>query len=268
MDKGHQTPAQGIDHMDSSARVGMRRATIGIVAGSGPEAGIDLWAKILRRNAAVLGPAFRGDLDAPRVVIRSEPELGLSMDLAINEAPVWDAMARTATWIAGECDAWAIACNTLNWFAPRIASLGLPGEFISFPEVVAKWIAASGIQRLGLLGAAPVTELGYWSAYRHLSQLVEVETPANLQPLQELIYDVKRLGSSDQSLRPRFAEILMEMQSDTLLLACTELPLIADVSTSKTLVDVTELVADALVARSLAGGDRATMTPAQQENDV
>lgn len=254
--------------MDRTDRAESRRATIGIIAGSGPEAGIDLWAKILRRNAAVLGPAFRGDLDAPRVVIKSEPELGLSMDLAKNEAPVWDAMARTAMWIAGECDAWAVACNTLNWFTPRIASLGLPGEFISFPGVVANWVAASGIRKLGLLGAAPVTELGQWSAYRHLSQLVEVETPADLQPLQELIYDVKRLGSSDQSLRPRFSEIVNEMQSDTLLLACTELPLIADISTSKTLVDVTDLVADVLVARSLAGRDCAVMKPAQQENDA
>ena len=58
------------------------------------------------------------------------------------------------------------------------------------------------------------------------------------------------------------------MQADTLLLACTELPLIADFPTSKTLVDVTDLVADALVARSLAGRDRAAMTPAQQENDA
>ena len=58
------------------------------------------------------------------------------------------------------------------------------------------------------------------------------------------------------------------MQADSLLLACTELPLIADISTSKTLVDVTDLVADALVARSLAGWDRADMTPAQQENDA
>ncbi|WGV17318.1 aspartate/glutamate racemase family protein [Fuscovulum ytuae] len=254
--------------MDRTARVAPRRATIGIVAGSGPEAGIDLWAKILRRNAAVLGPAFRGDLDAPRVVVLSEPQLGLSMDLANNEGPVWEAMQSTATRIAAQSDAWAIACNTLNWFAPRIASLGLTADFVSFPGVVADWIPSSGIHRLGLLGAAPVTEMGAWSAYRDLAGLVEIETPADLGALQDLIYDVKRLGSADPGLRPRFARIVEAMQADTLLLACTELPLIADFPTSKTLVDVTDLVADALVARSLAGGDRATMTPAQQENDA
>jgi len=245
-----------------------QRATIGIVAGSGPEAGIDLWAKILRRNAAVLGAAFRGDLDAPRVIVLSEPQLGLSMDLAANEVPVWEAMQSTATRITQYCDAWAIACNTLNWYAPRIAGLNLPAEFVSFQAVVADWIRASGIRKLGLLGAAPVTEMGAWSAYRDLTQLVDIETPANPAALQDLIYDVKRLGSADPGLRPRFARIVESMQADTLLLACTELPLIVDVSTSKTLVDVTDLVADALVARSLAGGDCAAMTPAQQENDA
>lgn len=254
--------------MDKTSGNGSHRATIGIVTGSGPEAGIDLWAKILRRNTAVMGPAFRGDLDAPRVVVLSEPQLGLSMDLAANEAPVWAAMRDTAIRISAQSDAWAIACNTLNWFAPRIADLGLRAEFVSFPRVVADWIATSGLQRLGLLGAAPVTEMGKWSAYRDLAGLIEIETPADRKALQDLIFDIKRLGSDAPGLRPRFARIVESMQAETLLLACTELPLVADISTSKTLVDVTDLVADALVARSLAGGDRAAMTPAQQENDA
>ena len=255
--------------MDRFAQAPTRRATIGIVAGSGPEAGIDLWAKILRRNAAVMGPSFRGDLDAPRVIVLSEPQLGLSMDLAAHETRVWETMQDTARRIAGDCDAWAVACNTLNWFAPRIDGLALPGEFVSFQAVVAEWIKASGIGRLGLLGAAPVTEMGAWSAYRDLAGLVEIETPADRAVLQELIFDIKRLGSADPGLRPRFARIVEGMKADTLLLACTELPLIADIATSKTLVDVTDLVADALVARSLAGGDRAAMKPAQrQENDA
>jgi aspartate racemase len=230
------------------------RATIGIIAGSGPEAGIDLWAKVLRRNAALLGDGFRGDLDAPRVVVLSEPVLGLSMDLARNEAPVRAAVSQTAAAISGQADAWAIACNTLNWFAPHIDEMHLPGEFISFQSVVTDWLRQSGITRLGLLGAAPVTEMGDWSAYRDLARVVEVEVPADRDALQALIYDVKRLGSADGSLRPRFRKIVEDMAADVVLLACTELPLIADIETTKTLVDVTDLVADALVRRSLEPG--------------
>lgn len=228
------------------------RATIGIIAGSGPEAGIDLWAKILKCNQAAIGPGFRGDLDAPRVVVVSEPELGLSMDLATNDAAVWAAMRRSLAALAPQVDAYAIACNTLNWYAPRIAELGLSADLVSFQSVLADWIARTGTTRLALLGAGPVTEMGEWSAYRGLPDLVEVELPADKSALHHLIEDVKRLGSSDASLRPRFAELVAGLDAQVVLLACTELPLIGDIETDKTLVDATELVAEALVARSLS----------------
>lgn len=231
------------------------RATVGIVAGSGPEAGLDLWGKVLARNAAAFGPAFRGDLDAPRVIVLSEPTLGLSMDLARNVEVVWESLRQMAARIAVQSDAWTIACNTLNWYDPRIAALNLPGEFVSFQSVLAEWIARTGMRRLGLLGAAPITEMGEWSTYRSLRDLVEIETPADPADLHQLIFDVKRLGSQDTTLRPRLSRIVQSMTADTLLLACTELPLIADIETPKSLIDVTDLVADALVARSL-GEDR------------
>jgi aspartate racemase len=249
--------------MNDLSRGGALRATIGIVAGSGPEAGLDLWAKLLARNAAAFGPSFRGDLDAPRVVVLSEPTLGLSMDLAKNAEVVWESLRQTAARMAVQSDAWVIACNTLNWYDPRIAALNLPGEFISFQSVLTDWIARTGIRRLGLLGAAPVTEMGEWSAYQGLREVVEVETPADPAELHQLIFDVKRLGSQNATLRPRFARIAESMTADTLLLACTELPLIADIAVPKSLIDVTDLVDDALVARSL-GEDRsglATPTP-------
>ncbi|NJS39712.1 MAG: aspartate/glutamate racemase family protein [Rhodobacteraceae bacterium] len=217
----------------------------------GPEAGIDLWAKVLRHNADLMGEDFGGDLDAPRVVILSEPLLGLSMDLSRNETVVWEALKDAAAAISVRCDHWAIACNTLNWFAPRISKLGLPGEFVSFQSVLSDWIAASGLTRLGLLGAAPVTEMGVWSAYRALADLVEVETPADAEALHSLIHDVKRLGSSDPTLGWRFKALVETMRAETLLLACTELPLIADIQTAKRLVDVTDLVAVELARRSL-----------------
>ncbi|BCH34090.1 hypothetical protein MesoLjLc_60200 [Mesorhizobium sp. L-8-10] len=229
------------------------RASIGIVAGSGPEAGLDLWAKILKCNQAAIGAGFRGDLDAPRVVVVSEPRLGLSMDLATNEEAVWSAMRKSLAALAPQVDAYAIACNTLNWYAPRIAQLGLKAELVSFQSVIKDWIVRSEIRRVALLGAGPVTAMGEWSAYRGLADRVEVELPGDQAALHHLIEDVKRLGSDSPSLRPRFAQLVESLASDVVLLACTELPLISDIETEKSLVDVTDLVAHALVARSLAG---------------
>ena len=228
------------------------RPTIGIITGSGPEAGLDLWGKVLSRNQAALKEKFRGDLDAPRTVILSEPLLGLSMELERNAEIVWASLRQTVAAMAVQADTFAIACNTLNWFAPQIKAMNLPAEFVGFQSVVADWLQQSGTKKIGILGAAAVTEMGEWSAYRDLVRHAAVEVPANAPALHELIYDVKRLGSADPTLRPRLLELIDAMDADTVLLACTELPLIADIDTDKTLVDVTDLVAEALVRRSLA----------------
>ncbi|MBD9544772.1 aspartate/glutamate racemase family protein [Ensifer sp. ENS04] len=232
------------------------RPSIGIVAGSGPEAGLDLWAKVLVRNQALFGSDFRGDLDAPRVAILSEPSLGLSMDLSENEGVVWESLKKTIAIMAVQADAYAIACNTLNWYAPRIEALNLPGEFVSFQNALEQWIQRSDVKRIALLGAAPVTSLGPWSAYQKLKDRVEVETPADSLALHQLILDVKRLGSRDATLRPRFVELVEGLSCEHVILACTELPLISDIVTSKNLVDVTELVASELVDRSIGRGTR------------
>ena len=59
---------------------------------------------------------------------------------------------------------------------------------------------------------------------------------------------------------------MADLESDVVLLACTELPLISSINTSKTLVDVTDLVAEALVARSFAGRTgHMNSNPQQQE---
>lgn len=229
------------------------RATIGIITGSGPEAGIDLWGKVLKRNKELIGECFRGDLDAPRVLVVSEPLLGLSMDLATNEKAVWEAMRRSLEVLAPKVDAFAIACNTLNWFAPHIEALGLSDKLISFQSVLEHWVKETGVNNLALLGAGPVTEMGEWSAYRDLTRLTAVELPANTKALHALIEDVKRLGSEHASLRPRFKQIIDDLESDIVILACTELPLIADLQTDKALIDVTDLVADALVSYSCSG---------------
>lgn len=222
--------------------------TLGIITGSGPEAGLDLWAKVLGHVQALKGEGFRGDLDAPRLVALSEPQLGLSMELAANEPAVRATMRACVEQLAPQVDCFAIACNTLNWYAPMIREMGAP--LLAFQDVLREEITARGLSQLGLLAAAPVMALGEWSAYAELQEVAALET-APLAPLQELIYDVKRLGARDASLKPRFAEIIGAMQSDVVALACTELPLIAPEGTGKVLLDVTDCVAKALASRAV-----------------
>ncbi|HYD63052.1 MAG TPA: aspartate/glutamate racemase family protein [Noviherbaspirillum sp.] len=230
------------------------RKKIGIIAGSGPEAGIDLWSKLLAANRKVHGERFRGDLDAPDVTILSESTLGLSMELAENDEAVWQCLRQTAEAIAQRVDYYAIACNTLNYYQTKLEALRLPATFVSFADAVVEFVREQRIERVALLGARPVTDLGPWSHYRQLAEHVAVELPKATQAeqLHRLIYDVKTHGGHVEDIRRRFRAILDELESQTVLLACTELPLIPLEPGQKQIVDVTELVARRLA--QLANG--------------
>lgn len=232
-----------------------RPYTIGIITGSGPEAGMDLWSKVLVATQTQLGQAFRGDLDAPRVVILSEPELGLSMDLRRNEVATWEALERSVRQIAPQVDVFAIACNTLNWFAPRVERLllSLPdaGVLLSFQAVLKTAIKASGASRVGLMAAGPVLALDEYSVYTSLCSDVQFEVSRQTTQLHALIEDVKRLGHASDGLAQRFETMTQDLASSTVVLACTELPLIAVPVEGKTFIDVTECVAETLAARAI-----------------
>lgn len=221
--------------------------TIGIITGSGPEAGLDLWAKLLDANKRRLGPLFRGDLDAPCVKIISQPRLGLSMEMDKNHEAVWETLHKTAVELSNLVDGYAIACNTLNCFQDQLDQLNLPARLISFPDVVEAHVRENRLKRICLLGAKPVMELGKWSAYRRLPEIVSVEPFEQTDQLHKLIYDIKTFGASRPDIRERFEHMLQTVQSDVVFLACTELPLIRHITGPKTILDVTALVAEKLV---------------------
>lgn len=230
------------------------RKKIGIITGSGPEAGIDLWSKLLAANRKIHGERFRGDLDAPDVTIHSESVLGLSMELAENDEAVWQCLRKTAESIAQRVDYYAIACNTLNYYQPQLEALRLPATFVSFADAVVRFVRYERIERVALLGARPVTDLGPWSHYRRLAEHVAIELPKpdQAEALHRLIYDVKTHGGNAEGIGRRFRAILDTLESRTVLLACTELPLISIEAGGKQVVDVTELVAQRLA--QLANG--------------
>ncbi len=230
-----------------------RRGKIGIIAGSGPEAGIDLWRKILEENRAAFGADFRGDLDAPHVVVHSIPELGLSMEMERFEKEVWTTLERGLRDISGHVDFICIACNTLNYFQDEIDRLPFGAKFVSFYEVVRDYLLRRpGGGGVALLGARQVAGLGGWSPYRRLAGRMEIETFKDPDRVHRLIEDIKKYGPEHPPLAVEFRAILDSLNSGVVLLACTELPLVSVEAPGKELVDVTRLVAREMVARSLS----------------
>lgn len=203
------------------------RKKIGIITGSGPEAGVDLWQKILKINKDILKEDFHGDLDAPNVTIFSVPELGHSMELEKNYDMVWETLEKTVRDITKHVDYFVIACNTLNLYANKIEEIGLGDKFISTLDVVRDYIKENSLEEACIIGALPVLQMGgKYSVFKPLNEMFNVEVPKNFDSVHRLIYDVKRKGGENHKVIDDFRHIVDEIKSENIFLACTELPLI------------------------------------------
>ncbi|WP_051609444.1 aspartate/glutamate racemase family protein [Fodinicurvata fenggangensis] len=231
---------------------GVQHRRIGIITGSGPEAGIDLWSKVLFWNRNALGERFKGDLESPPVVVYSEPLLGLSMNLRRHDNTVWNCLARTVRAIEPHVDVFTIACNTLHYYAPRVRSMCISADFLDVAEVVHSYITERATNSAALLGAKPVGSLDEWSPYHVLHSEVSFEQAADLESVHDLIHRIKHVGGDNPEIRQSFINILSALRSETIFLACTELPLVNATVPGKLLVDINDLLAKELVARSIS----------------
>lgn len=236
---------------------GKPRPKIGIITGSGPEAGVDLWQRLLAANRRRLGAAYTGDWDAPDVTLVSVPELGYSMELEERHEEVWATLRGAAERLASQVDVYAIACNTLNFFEDRLRELGLPATLITPAEAVNAELRREPADSVALLGSRQTMDLGSWSSYRSLGAHARIELPADAERLHALIYAVKQAGGSTPDIAREFGALLDGLESDAAVLACTELPLItlAEERQRPRLLDATELLAQELLAWQHPQGD-------------
>ncbi len=234
--------------MNADTRADSSRSRIGIIAGSGPEAGIDLWSKVLEENRRAHGDTFQGDIDAPNVTVLSVSELGHSMDLPHTNELVWRHLKTACEQISELVDVFAIACNTLYAFHDDIMALNLSATVVSPVDALRTEADRRGLAGLSLLAAGPVADFdGGVSPYARLTDDLNIELPEDRQRLHGLIENIKRHGGSSPELEAEFEEITRQLNSPVAALACTELPLLAADGIGVELIDVTRLLARELL---------------------
>jgi len=235
--------------------------TIGILTGNAAESGMALWQAINRHVRTLLGPRCRGDLSLPPVLVHSLPALGLTMELDRRHEAAWGALRHAVTDLCLQgVRLLAVACHTSHYFGPRIHEICAEhgAEFISMPEVLARWLRAQGIRDLALVGVRYVSDLGPWSAYAEPLSELDVETPGDraIARIHDLAYQVKTEGVNEAGLN-RLRDILRnEVRSPNVVLALTELSLLLAHQrqpgrSGKVLIDPLDLCAQALACRYL-----------------
>ena len=226
----------------------MGEKVIGILGGMGPEATVDLFAKITLHSHA------RVDQDHFRIIVDSNPKIP-SREAAIlegGEDPT-SAMCETARNLekAG-ADFLVIPCNTAHVFlSPVRQSVKIPILSIVEETVHAVLDTFPDLEKAGLMGNTAILNAGLYSgAFDERGISTIVPTADAQQLLMEAIADIK---AGDKGLRVKaqlqiVAGELVSRGAQVIILACTELPLvIGSKDIDVPIVDTTEVLALAAI---------------------
>jgi aspartate racemase len=227
----------------------LERKRLGIIAGSGPEAGLQLWAAILETARERLGSLYHGDVDAPYVVIVSDPVLGHSMDLRSYEDFVLRHLEEAILTVDQTADVYAIACVTLHCFLPQIERIpNRVGTLVSAIDAIVAYAEKNSLKQIALISAETIPRERSLLLSR-LKEFLTVELPNDPELVRELVLDIKRLGGVDGDVVLRFRNLVDSLTSETVMLACTDLPLVMTRIDGRNIIDCTRLLAESLVDR-------------------
>eukprot|EP01051_Picozoa_sp_SAG22_P007272 SAG22_NODE_506_length_9643_cov_5.853206_2_plen_307_part_00 len=248
------------------------KTRIGILGGSGPEAGADLFVKILHAHRRKVGAGgYTTDRDAPDIWLASESSIGGPHSAAEDilpgspgHEPLWTALSTAIVDLAPQVDCFCVCCNQLHTFEGRIrgllAGIGEPaGKFVSIIEVTTAHCKKLAPASLAIFGNTVTTDLSGPSPYKQLAASMGPAVVKHLSKehracLSELIADVKLQGvpGGGGEVTAKMALLLGDMKRDgveAVVLACTELPMISMRTPGVSLIDPTELLAAELLSR-------------------
>lgn len=226
----------------------MREKVAGIIGGMGPEATVDLMRRVI-----ALTPAG-DDADHIHMLVDNNPKVPSRLKALIEKTGPSPGpfIARMAQGLAEQgADFLAMPCNTAHHYYPEIAaSVAIP--VLNLMQLTAQNISTTqpGTRRVGLLASTALLQIRLYEPWFDSVGIDILYPDAQRQSaLMDLIRAVKA-GSKELNIRAlnQAAETLADSSADSLLIACTELSVIADsLHTPLRTEDTAQILAQAIV---------------------
>lgn len=222
------------------------KKTIGIIGGMGPMATADLFRKIIELEKAPT------DQEYNRIVIDSNTNIPdrTAAILQNGQNPVPEMVASALRLENMGADVLGMSCNTAHYFYDEIV------KFIHIPLVnmlkeTAKEVKKRGFHKVGLLATDGTIQSGvYKREFEKLGVEIALPSPEGQKMIMDVIYNVIKAGK-EPVISPELQQELDELLKNgaqTLILGCTELPLLFEGSKSKLpYIDPTTVLAQALI---------------------
>ena len=202
------------------------RPIIGIIGGMGPDATVDLMRRVI-----VATPAG-DDCDHVHLLVDSNPDIPSRIAALIEgtgESPAPEIIGMAKRLEAAGAASLAIALNTAHFYAPDRSAVSIP--LLDMIELTTDAIAQMALthHRVGLLASTAVLNIGLYEKALSRSGITIISARRQ-NDLMDIIKAVKRgeTGHFTRHAFARIAEEMMEDRVDLILIACTELSLLAD----------------------------------------
>jgi aspartate racemase len=222
---------------------------VGIIGGMGPEATVDLMRRVLAKTAA------HDDQDHIHLIVESNPKIPSRIAHLIEGTgadPTPELIRIAGNLQRAGADALAIPCNTAHAYAHSIRrAVSIP--LLDMVSLTVDQIAlARRAARVGLLASTAVhtTEL-YAKAFA--AEGIDIVLPDRQDEVMALIRAVKG-GDTGTQTQAALGRVALDMthQADVLLIACSELSVIATGITVR-FVDSLDVLAQAIVTFAISG---------------
>jgi aspartate racemase len=234
--------------------------TIGVLGGLGPQATMDFEARVHRASQKVI-PAFTNSGYPPMVVYyyRAAPMLLDEKHHPIIPLVPDPRLFEAAARLRGMADFFVIPSNTPHVFRDQLEkAAGCP--LLSIIETTIAEVERRGLKRVGLVGfgdpkvyTEPMKAKGI--ATETLASKEELDLRAQIDGAILALME-GRLKPEAQALVRKAIEIVRGRGTETVVLACSELPLLLgkDADESSGLINPTQLLAEAAVRRAIDEG--------------
>lgn len=200
---------------------------IGVLGGMGPVASANLYHKIIK--LAQDKYFAEQDSDFPQIIINSLPLVGFNETGFVDPDLVKKQLIKgVKTLEKAGCDLIVIACNTVHFFHADIQkSVKIP--VLNIIDLSVERIKKDKRKVVGLLSSESTRKLGlYKNAIEKKKIKVITVTEDEQQFINKLILDVMS-GKVEKKDGLQAKEIIMDLKkegADSILLGCTELPLV------------------------------------------
>jgi aspartate racemase len=233
----------------------MKEKIVGIIGGLGPEATVDLMRRVIQATPA------GDDQDHIRMIVDCNPKVPSRMKAILegtgeNPAPHLVTMAKNlAAWGA---DFLVIACNTAHLYLEGIQE-AVPIPVLNMIDLTVDKVVMENpaLRKAGLLASWTVIRPGlYQTAFQRRGIALYHPSSALQDRLLTAIRRIKtgHYGPPDREALEEAGRNLMDQGAGALIVACTELSVIADDLKMKAEVfDASQVLAEAIVHTAKGG---------------